>query len=303
MTIQETEFTDIPVYVINLPERKDRWRRFSMQEGVQKFNHLNRMDAFNGRKMDFKKDHRISIGTRLRIYRNYRRSHYEIATLGAIGASVSHTNVWKRFLESGKDECIVMEDDAMWSVENVQKATELYKKLPPTYGMWIMGYRPYDLVIEHMPPSDKPWNRVFNFTAAHSYLITRQTAKILMEEPFPVETHIEYYITGCSILKNFLILQHPDMYITWYQTIVGKKKNDSNTSQHKKKGCPTCDVADDYSQLYKHFTRRTNNGMVVSDVVYGKQGDQILTFNRDAKAKPHKENGSKTRRRRGDKKQ
>jgi len=303
MAADATDFTSIPVYVINLPERKDRWKRFSMQEGINQFKHLSRADAFNGRKMNFRRDRRISIATRLRIYRNYRRSHYEIATLGAIGATVSHTNIWKRFLESGMERCIVMEDDAIWSTENIQKASELYKSLPPTYGMWIMGYRPYDLVVERMPPTYKPWNRVFNFTAAHSYLITRETAKILLEEPFPVETHIEYYITACSILKNFLIVQHPDMHVTWYQTIVGKKTNDSNTSQHKKKGCPTCNVADDYSQLYKHFTRRSDSGMVVSDVVYGKQGDQILTFNEGVPAKPHQDHHSKTRRRRRDKKE
>jgi GR25 family glycosyltransferase involved in LPS biosynthesis len=290
-----TEFKDIPVYVINLPERKDRWKRFLMQEGIKQFTHMNHANAFNGRKMNFRKDPRISIQTRLRIYRNYRRSHYEIATLGAIGATVSHTNVWKRFLESGKDECIVMEDDAMWSVEDVVHAAELYKTLPQTYGMWIIGFRPHDQVIERMEPPNTPWNRVYNFTAAHSYLLTRDAAKILLEEPFPVESHVEYYITACSILKNFLIVHHPDIHIPYFQTIVGKKTRDSNTSQHKKKGCPTCNTPDDYSQLYKHYTRRSKNGMVVSDVAYGKQSDTILTFNSKSPAtrKVRRVSGSK----------
>lgn len=297
-----TEFTDIPVYVINLPERKDRWKRFLMQEGIREFKKLEQSHAFNGRKMDFKRDRRISIGTRLRIYRNYRRSHYEIATLGAIGATVSHTNIWKRFLESGKEECIVMEDDAIWSTDDVKNAAELYKTVPDNYGVWIMGFRPSDLVIEHMPASYSPWNRVFNFTAAHSYVITRDAAKILIEEPFPIEMHIEYYMTACSILKNFSIVHHPAMHIDYYRTIIGRKTNDSNTSQHKKKGCTICNEPDDYSQLYKHYTRRGPNGMVVSDVAYGKQSNEIVTFNHTNPAKVHEQVSPKyhTRRKRLD---
>lgn len=269
-----------------------------MQEGVKEFTNLTRSDAFNGRKMDFKRDRRISVGTRLRIYRNYRRSHYEIATLGAIGATVSHVNIWKKFLESGKDECIVMEDDAIWSTDEVHKAAALYAQLPPTYGMWIMGFRPGDLVIEHMTKSFHPWNRVLNYTAAHSYLLTRETAKILAEEPFPAEMHVEYYMTACSILKNFLIVHHPEIEIKYYQTVIGKKTKDSNTSQHKKKGCTICDEPDDYSQLYKHFTRRGPTGMVVSDVAYGKQSNEILTFSHKNPAKVHDQVSSKYQTRR-----
>ena len=44
------------------------------------------------------------MATKLRIYRNYRRSHYEIATLGAVGATLSHARVWDPFLKSGEDE-------------------------------------------------------------------------------------------------------------------------------------------------------------------------------------------------------
>lgn len=269
---------DLPVYVINMNERKDRWKRFMSQPAVREFKKLQRISATNGKKLDFRRDKRISMSTRLRIYRNYRRSHYEIATLGAIGATISHVRTWETFLKSGAQICIVMEDDAIWTEEAIEKANELYSKVPEGWGMWILGHYPKTLVIEHLKGKDAGWDKVYNFTAAHSYMITRATAKKLLEDPFPIDTHVEYYITSCSILKNFTIVHNPQLYIDFYRTYIGPRTNDSNTSQHKKQGCPTCDVPDDYRQLYKHFTKKANKSMVVSDVVYGKQSSDVLTF-------------------------
>ena len=83
------DITNIPVYVINMDERRDRWKRFMSQEAVRIFKNIKRVPAMNGKKLDFRKERRISMATKLRIYRNYRRSHYEIATLGAVGATLS----------------------------------------------------------------------------------------------------------------------------------------------------------------------------------------------------------------------
>ena len=276
------DIKDIPVYVLNLNERKDRWKRFMSNEAIRMFHNLQRFPATNGKKLKYRKEKRISIQTRLRIFRNYRRSHYEMATLGAVGASISHVRVWEKFVESGKPLCMVMEDDAIWFPEHIEKVNQFYKELPENWGMWILGYYPKNLVIERLN-SEKPWNKVHNFTAAHSYIITREAAKKLIEEPFPIETHIEYYMTATSILKEFQIVQHPELFVDFYRTYVGPRTNDSNTSQHKKAGCPTCDVEDDYSQIYKHFTRRGDKGMVVSGIVYDKQADKVLTFKRNAR--------------------
>jgi len=272
--------TDMPVYVINMKERKDRWKRFVSQEAIPEFKNLHHVYGVNGKKLDFRKDKRISMGTKLRIYRNYRRSHYEIATLGAIGATISHANIWKTFLKSNSPVCIVMEDDAVWTYEDIEKINEEYKKIPEDWGLWVLGYYHNTLVVEHMKGDKKGWDKIYNFSGAHSYMITRDVAKQLLEDVYPIDTHIEFYITGSSIIKNFLILNNPNVYINYFRTFVGPRvsTSDSNTSQHKKDGCPTCDAPDDYKQLYKHYTRTKDKSMVVSDVVYGKQSNEILTF-------------------------
>jgi glycosyl transferase family 25 len=273
-----SDIRNLQVYVINLNERKDRWKRFMSNEAIREFKHLTRISATNGKKLKYRTERRISLGTRLRIFRNYRRSHYEIATLGAIGASISHIRTWQTFYDSGKESCIIMEDDAIWFPEYIEKINEILPSVPDSCGIWILGYYPKTLVVERLQ-SVKPWNKVHSFSAAHSYILTREAAKKLLEEPYPIETHIEYYMTTVSVIKEFQILQHPDILVDFYRTYVGPRANDSNTSQHKKLGCPTCDVEDDYSQLYKHFSRKKKGSeMVVSGIVYDKQDDGILTF-------------------------
>jgi len=287
------DIRNMPTYVINMKERNDRWKRFSSQESIADFKNLHRITATNGKKLDFRKDKRISMSTKLRIYRNYRRSHYEIATLGAIGATISHARVWETFLKSDAPVCVVFEDDAVITSEDVDKINEEYKKLPSDWGIWVLGYFHKTLIIEHMKGESKGWDKIYNFSGAHAYIITRKVAKLLLEDVYPIDTHIEFYITGSSIIKNFPIVHNPNVYINYFRTFVGPRvsTSDSNTSQHKNNGCPTCDIPDDYKQLYKHFTRTKDKSMIVSDVVYGKQSNEILTFKHAA-----------TRKNRGDKK-
>lgn len=273
------DIKNIPAYVINMNERKDRLKRFMSQEAIREFKNLKRIPATNGKLLDFRKDKRISMSTKLRIYRNYRRSHYEIATLGAIGATISHVSVWKTFVKSGAPVCIVMEDDAVWTPEVIEQINKEYKNIPDKWGLWVLGYFSKTLIIEHIKDS-KGWDKVYNFSGAHSYMITRETAIKLLEDVYPIDTHIEFYMTGSSIIKDFLIVENKNVRVDYFRTFVGPRvsTSDSNTSQHKENGCPSCDIPDDYKQIYKHFTRTKDDKMIVSGVVYGKQDNTILTF-------------------------
>ena len=278
---------NVSTYVINMPERGDRWERFTDQPVVKEFQKLKKFAGTNGKKLDLIKDKRISLHTKLNIYRNYRRSHHEIATLGAIGASLSHINVWKTFVESGEKYCLVLEDDVILTQTQMDQVNELIPTLPHDWGMWILGFYRPNLITQ--PLLKKPWHRVYNFTAAHAYLLTRETAKKLLEEPFPVETHIEFYMTGSSILKKFLMVYHPDVHVEFF-----KKKRvrnsattttDSNTSQHKRAGCPSCNYPEDYRQLYLNPTRKTKRGIRVKGLLRQEQGKGILTLSRGATRK------------------
>ena len=274
---------DLPTYVINMNERPDRWKRFQEHNANTSFTNIERFAAINGKRLDYKKDPRISIKTRMNISRNYRRSHYEIATLGAIGSSLSHISVWKKFVASGAPICLVLEDDVVLSEIQIHKVNEILPNLPSDCGVWILGCYFPNLIIE--PLGRSKWSRVHQYTAAHAYVLRREAAKKLIEEAFPIEMHIEYYMTAASILKDFKILQHEDVHFEFFRKERGPRVSDSNTSQHKKSGCPSCDFPDDYSQLYRGFTRKTKHGIKIAGTIDGEQPRYILTYNSPAKRK------------------
>jgi GR25 family glycosyltransferase involved in LPS biosynthesis len=268
-----------PAYVISMRERPERWKRFTAQPVTRKLQ-IKYAKAVNGKKLDSLNDSRISVRSRLNIYRNYRRSHHEVATLGAVGCSLSHMEVWKRFLKSGSKYCLVMEDDAILTEETLNHINELIPKLPSKWGVWILGcYKP-NLVYQEL--EYKPWNRVMNFTASHAYLMTREAAKIFIADVLPVESHVDHYMSNISILKDNLIVQHPEMQVEFFQErMVNKSKTraaDSNTSQHKAHGCPVCKVPDDWRQIYKSPSRKGVHGMKVRGLVMGQQKNGILRF-------------------------
>ena len=274
----------LPTYVINMRERADRWERFTDQPVVKEFKKLRKSVAVNGKKLDPIKDRRISLNTKLHIFRNYRRSHPEIATLGAVGASISHIEAWQKFVKSGEKACLVLEDDVILTEAQMKQVNELLPTLPHDWGMWILGFYRPNLITQKL--TMKPWHRVYNFTAAHAYLLTRAAALKLLEEPFPVETHIEYYMTGSSILKKFNILYHPDVHIEFFK----KKKvfksatttTDSNTSQHKRNSCPSCNYPENYDQLYVRPTRKSRKGILVKGIQEHKHDQRIYTLRRGA---------------------
>jgi len=267
-------------------ERPDRWKRFTEQNALVQFKRLQRFSAINGKRLNYKKDRRISLKTRMNITRNYRRSHYEIATLGAIGSSMSHINVWKKFLASDAPLCVVFEDDVILSEVQLHQVNEILPSLPQDCGVWILGCYLPNLIID--PIGGSKWSEVHKFTAAHAYILTRDAAKKLLEEPYPVEMHIEYYMTAAAAIKEFKVLHHADVHFEFFRKEGGPRTAESNTSQHKKSGCPSCDFPDDYKQLYRGFTRKTKNGIRIAGVIDGEQPKDILTYDSPAERKNSK---------------
>jgi hypothetical protein len=101
--------------------------------------------------------------------------------------------------------------------------------------------------------------------------------------------HIEYYMTATAAIKGFKILNHADIHLEFFRKERGPRTADSNTSQHKKSGCPSCDFPDDYKQLYRGFTRKTKNGIRIAGVVDGEQPKDILTYENSGHTKKSKD--------------
>ena len=268
----------IPTYVINMKERKDRWMRFTGQAATKRLRALRKVHAFNGKKLNYLQDRRVSIRTKMNIFRNYRRSHYEIATLGAIGCSLSHIFIWKQFIKSGAPACLIFEDDAIIPEEQLMAIQDAAKTLPMDWGIWLLGHMRSNLVFAPHPQA--PWRQVYSFTASHAYVLTRAAALALLEEAYPIEMHVDWYISVAAVLKHITIVDRPDIFLDYFRTKENVARTiDSNTSQFKKNGCPSCDIPDDLTQLYGKHKRVKHGSLQVDGLLFGQQPNEIRLLN------------------------
>jgi len=248
-------FQDIrlyPTYVINLDRRPERWATFTKQPTVKQFKQLQRFSAVDGSKLDVMNDDRVSIHTKHNIRNKYRRSDYEINTVGAIGATFSHVTLWENFLKGKEPYLVVFEDDTLLRQHELDTIDALAKTLPPAWDVWLLGRHNWKFVETPLVGSERNgWLSVSQFTGAHGYILSRKGAKILLTNPYPIETHIEYYMSACTELKGLKIIKHPKLrliYNTEHTSVA-----DSDTFLDRA-SCPTCKIPDHYYSYGLYFS-------------------------------------------------
>ena len=153
-----------PAFVINLDRRADRYTKFSSQPALSQFQQLQRFSAVDGSKLDVANDTRISLHTRQNIHRKYRRSHYEICTPGAIGASFSHLTIWKQFLKSDAQYVVVFEDDTLVRESDLFLIDTLIPQLPKEWDMWLLGTHTWNCSSLPLTSKWESWHKVKQFT-------------------------------------------------------------------------------------------------------------------------------------------
>jgi GR25 family glycosyltransferase involved in LPS biosynthesis len=207
---------DIPVFCINLDRRPDRWKKFSSQPGVQELPHLQRFSAMDGSKIPVLDNDKISLISQYNILHKSRRSHDEIDTKGAVGATLSHTNIWKLFLERYPDQeyCLVLEDDAYIPegiTEYIEHCSKDIQQLPNKFDIWLLTYV---LMDDKTTPLTPVWNKPNNFHGFCAYIISRRGCERLLKDVFPIQMHIDRYANMKMNLGMCDIVCHKDLRLT-----------------------------------------------------------------------------------------
>jgi GR25 family glycosyltransferase involved in LPS biosynthesis len=241
------DLTDAQIYYINLDIRKDRKKNFESQDALKTMPPVERVSATHGLSVNVKTNEKISLNTRVQLATQFRRSHYEIHSRGAIGASRSHYETWKRFLKSKSNYALIMEDDALLPPTFSMMIHDSAKDLPPTWDIWIIGW--------NFNPSDNthknasPFRQVIHFLGAHCYIINRRAAKYLIQEMFPIENHIEYFISNVAFIHGLRIVRDIRLHMPQMDRIL------NISDVRKPDGCPAC-ILDDKDQAIE--ARRLN---------------------------------------------
>ena len=231
------DLTDTKLYYINLNSRKDRMVQFETQPALYAMPPIERISAIHGLSLDITQDKQIGLHTRVQVTTEFRRSHYEIHSRGAVGASYSHIKAWKTFLANGSKYALIMEDDVKLPPTFAMMVRDCMKDLPEKWDIWIMGWNhnPSDLnttsPLTHI-------REVLHFTGAHCYLVTRNAAKKLLDEAFPIESHVEHFMSNVAFMHSLKIIRDVRLHMPQVDRVL-------NVSDVRKpEGCPACLVDD-----------------------------------------------------------
>jgi GR25 family glycosyltransferase involved in LPS biosynthesis len=252
----------IHVEVINLQRSKDRW------QAIQKWNHgftdFNRFDAIDASQLQYVDDLRISLKTKLYIKANAKRSFQDINSIGAIGCSLSWETILRNFYNTkGKDYLLVLEDDIDLSLYmNTGKtfAETLYEeieKLPSEdWDLFLLGgsrstlgfsvgkdYIPWEAnktsTFDVSSTLTNPYSfnmegvseyvRVKQFLGTHAILIKREAIPKLLKEFFPIEIHIDSYISFLAQKGDIKIIHKPSFSLYQNSSWEGTIGHESNS--------------------------------------------------------------------------
>jgi GR25 family glycosyltransferase involved in LPS biosynthesis len=247
----------IHVYCINLKHRADRWSRFSAQpelEVLKQSYEVERFEGINGSAINIQKDERISLRTKRNIKEHIRRDHEELDSAGGVGCYLSHTTVWKKFLERSEPYAIVLEDDVVLeegftaSLQRAMKDTTLLSETP---DVWFF-VAPMDWYYEYkgkpFPPNVKnnnigPW--VTGVCATFTgYLISRRGAEKLLETAFPIDMHVDLYTCLNGELGRTMNVYHKNVNVESYAL----ETFDSDIQVPLDKACEVCNVPTHYKK-------------------------------------------------------
>jgi GR25 family glycosyltransferase involved in LPS biosynthesis len=245
----------IHMFCINLKHRGDRWARFSKQPELQVLQNaftFERFEAINGSAIDIPNDSRISLRTKRNIREHIRRDHEELDSAGGVGAYLSHTTVWKKFLERPEAYAMIFEDDAIIPpgfTQDFQSAMRDVTLLPQVPDVWYFNKpssfyfetkglpHPYTVKEQNLGP----WTTK-TCAAFTAYLISKQGAQKLLETAFPIDMHVDLYSCLNGDLGRIFTVSHRAVDIRPYELRSG------DTDIQVSDGCSICSIPTNYQQ-------------------------------------------------------
>ena len=246
------DLTDVNIYYINLDKRADRRLQFENQTALCAMPPIKRVSAIHGLSLDTRFDNQIGVHTRVQVITEHRRSHYEIHSRGALGASLSHIKAWKTFVDSGEEYALIIEDDAELPATFAMMFHDSVKDIPNKWDIWILGWnnKPSDI-----KPTDinNNFRQILHFVGAHCYVIKRKAAQVLLKEAFPIENHIEHFMSNVAYLYHLHIVRHVHLYVPQMDRTL------TISDVRKPKGCPTCVVDDKDKEIDARITHMRKN--------------------------------------------
>ncbi len=243
----------VPVVCLNLDRRPDRWERVQGSPGYADFPHIERWPGVDGKKLDILGDPRISVMVKYNVANKTRRGHEYINTPGAVGCYLSHASVYEWLAKQNDvDAVLIFEDDIALpagcyaQLKKYVAETPLLQD-PSKWDMWHLGANASEWV-----PAEgaAPTRELKAFVLAHAYFVSRRGAAKLVQQMYPIELHVDGFMSYMAKLGLLKIYASPD-YL-FYQ-------GGSASDIYPGHDCPICDIPtnfDSHSELITKSRKR-----------------------------------------------
>jgi len=183
---------DLPIVVINLPHRSDRWQTLSRRMSALGLTKLIKAPAVQGTRLT---DSQIAALLKVSTRRidEPPRSHLTL-TRPAIGCFLSHLAIWRWTIDNNLPRVLIFEDDAAPAphLDPVRFRTVL-ASIPQDVGLVFLGRIIMNGLADRPVGSDLA--RIFYFNGTFAYLITPAACRTLMQYLLPPRWHIDHQIS------------------------------------------------------------------------------------------------------------
>lgn len=230
---------DLPVVVINLARRTDRWRAVSNRLAAVGLTRLIRAPAVEGASLSEAVLGRIARTPSVHIERAP-DSHNSL-TLPAIGCFLSHLAIWRCASASRCRRLLVLEDDVVPAKGfEAGRLRSMLESLPAEAGLVLLGRTIMNGMAERAGGDGLA--RIYYFNGTFAYLVTPAACATLYAAMLPIRRHIDHQLSEMLIARRQEMaawsLEPPlfehdwSLYSDCYVPISGESEADRELAAH-----------------------------------------------------------------------
>ena len=183
---------DLPIVVINLPHRTDRWETLRQRMDAIGLDKLVRAPAVMGAELP---KTQIAALTRspAEAVDAAPRSHLDL-TRPAVGCFLSHLAIWRWVVETGLPRVLVFEDDAAPAADfDAGRLGRVLTATPPDARLLFLGRITMHGLAEK--PSGGDLARLYYFNGTFAYVATQEGCRTLLQNLFPLRAHVDHQMS------------------------------------------------------------------------------------------------------------
>jgi GR25 family glycosyltransferase involved in LPS biosynthesis len=203
---------DLPVIVINLPRRVDRWETLCRRMNAVGLTRLNKAPAIDGINLPEAQIATL-MGSQGKNIDEAPRSHLWL-TRPAAGCFLSHLAIWRRLIDERVPRALILEDDAAptanCSSEMIQRA---FAAMPDDAGLVFPGLIIMGGLADRSTGSGLA--RIYYFNGTFAYFVTPAMCQTLLRHLLPLRTHIDHQISRLLIEQRHSVsayYMHPQLF-------------------------------------------------------------------------------------------